>query len=114
MAIADSLELDISKQLSIATSGSGSTQEQPTVSTSGLDTRLVDLKTRFGGLLQWGEQFAIVTPDDHVLQLAWKDVQTVLFMLTVSTPHDTIVKPRKRPQKKTTQTRKIWGNTYIK
>jgi len=51
MAMADSLELDISKQLSIAASGSGSTQWQPTVSTSGLDTRLVDLKTRFRGLL---------------------------------------------------------------
>jgi hypothetical protein len=89
----DSLKLDISKQLSI----SELTHKQHTVSTSGLDTRLMDLKTRFGNLLQWGEQFAIVTPNDSVLQLAWKDAQTVLFMSIISTPSDTIVRPRKRP-----------------
>ena len=42
----DSLELDISRQLS------GSTQGQLTVSTSSLDTRLVELKTRFRNLLE--------------------------------------------------------------
>jgi hypothetical protein len=105
MDMAELLERDILKQLSSSLpsqSTSGSTQEQisvekPTVLTFGLDTRLMDLKTRFGTLLNWGEQFAIVTPDDKVLQLAWKDAQTVLFMLTVSTPQDTIIKPRKRP-----------------
>jgi hypothetical protein len=35
-------------------------------------------------------------------------------MSTVSTPQDTIIKPRKRPQKKTKQIRKIWGDVYVK
>jgi len=35
-------------------------------------------------------------------------------MSTVSTPHDTIIRPRRRPQKKTKQIRKIWGDTPIK
>ena len=38
----------------------------------------------------------------------------MLFMSTVSTPHETIVKPRKQPQKKTKQIHKIWSNTHIK
>ena len=79
-----------------------------------MDMRLVELKTRFGSLLQWGEQFATVTPNDKVLQLAWKDAQTVLFMLTVSTPQETIIKSRKKPHKKTKQIRQIWSDSYIK
>ncbi len=49
-----------------------------------MDMRLVELKTRFGDSLPWEQQFALVTPDDQVLQLAWGDAQTVLFMATVN------------------------------
>ena len=118
------LEKEISEQLStrvLSQPISSSTDPTSTdlaimhpISTSGMDMRLVELKTRFGSLLQWGEQFATVTPDDKVLQLAWKDAQTVLFMSTVSTPQEMIVKPRKKPHKKTKQIRQIWGDSYVK
>jgi hypothetical protein len=66
----------------------------PTTAT-GIDHRLVALKTQYTGCLDWGEVFAIAKED--VLQFTWKDAQVVLFMTTIHDGQRTAIRLRKRP-----------------
>jgi hypothetical protein len=67
-----------------------SDDDTPTTAT-GIDHRLVSLKTQYTGSLDWGEVFAIAK--EHVLQFAWKDAQAVLFIMTIHDGQRTVMRP---------------------
>jgi hypothetical protein len=63
----------------------------------GMNENLTELKTKWSNHIAWGKLFGCLSPDQKVLQLAWKDAQVVLFMTTVVDARTTISRVRKRP-----------------
>lgn len=49
----------------------------------GLEPSLVDLKLDYGNQIPWGELYGTLSPNNEVLEFAWKDQNVVLFMTTV-------------------------------
>src|SRR5271156_5859699 len=48
----------------------------------GMNEKLTELKTKWSNHIAWGKLYGCLSPDQKVLQLAWKDSQIVLFMTT--------------------------------
>src|SRR5271155_196791 len=63
----------------------------------GMNEKLTELKTKWSNHIAWGKLYGCLSPDQKVLQLAWKDSQIVLFMTTVTDARTTISRVRKRP-----------------
>jgi hypothetical protein len=63
----------------------------------GMNENLTELKTKWSNHIAWGKLYGCLSPDQKVLQLAWKDSQVVLFMTTVADARTTISRVRKRP-----------------
>jgi hypothetical protein len=63
----------------------------------GMNENLTELKTKWSNHIPWGKLYGCLSPDQKVLQLAWKDSQIVLFMTTVIDARTTISRVRKRP-----------------
>jgi hypothetical protein len=62
-----------------------------------MNENLTELKTKWSNHIAWGKLYGCLSPDQKVLQLAWKDAQIVLFMTTVVDARTTISRVRKRP-----------------
>ena len=81
----------------------------------GLDPLLSALKLQYNAQIPWGKLY--LASDGEVLQAAWKDQNVVLFMSTVSTGIETILRPRRRPAKTATNaksSREVFGDEPIK
>ncbi len=63
----------------------------------GMSRNLTELKIKWSNHIAWGKLYGCLSPDQKVLQLAWKDSQVVLFMTTVTDARTTISRVRKRP-----------------
>ena len=63
----------------------------------GLDPSLSELKSVFNADIPWGRLYSTTSNDDNVIQFAWKDSQTVLFMSTVTDGKDTQLRMHRRP-----------------
>jgi hypothetical protein len=63
----------------------------------GMNEKLTELKVKWSNHIAWGKLYGCLSPDEKVLQLAWKDSQVVLFMTTVVDARTTISRVRKRP-----------------
>jgi hypothetical protein len=63
----------------------------------GMNEKLTELKIKWSNHIAWGKLYGCLSPDQKVLQLAWKDSQIVLFMTTVVDARTTIPRVRKRP-----------------
>ena len=74
----------------------------------GLADTLVDIKLKWGQQLEWGKLFGCVSSNGEVMQFAWKDNNTVLFMSTVADPKATIVRRRRRPGATSTSAKTSW------
>jgi hypothetical protein len=79
-----------------------------------MDPNIIELKTQYTNCLDWGQQYGTTTSDNKVLQLAWRDAQVVLFMITVDKPEDSIIRPRKRPKNNKPYVKKTWGQDLVK
>ena len=71
----------------------------------GLDRSLSDLKLIHNAQLKWGTLYGVLSEDEEVLELAWKDQNVVLFMTTVDQAGDTIERLRRRPAATATNAR---------
>ena len=71
----------------------------------GLKRSLSDLKLIYNAQLKWVTLFGVLSEDEEVLELAWKDQNVVLFMTTVDRACDTIQRMRRRPAKTSTNAR---------
>ena len=97
---------------------SGSTQQQKALSKEqnrGLDPILSSLKMDHSAQIPWGQLYLVA--EEGVLQAAWKDQNLVLFMSTVSTGMETILRNRRRPARSATNantSRKIFGDLSTK
>ena len=56
----------------------------------GMNEKLIELKTKWSNHIAWGELYGCLSSDQKVLQLAWKDTQIVLFMITLVDTHTTV------------------------
>jgi hypothetical protein len=56
----------------------------------GMNEKLTELKVKWSNHIAWGKLYGCLSPDEKVLQLAWKDSQVVLFMTTVVDARTTI------------------------
>ena len=48
-----------------------------------MNEKLLELKVKWSNYITWGELYGCLSSDEKVLQLAWKDSQIVLFMITL-------------------------------
>ena len=83
----------------------------------GLDRCLSELKLRHSLQIPWGEEYAMVSADGEVFQVAWKDQAIVLFISTVSDSTKRIVRQRRRPAKTATNartSRMVFGDAVVK
>ncbi|EKG09378.1 hypothetical protein MPH_13594 [Macrophomina phaseolina MS6] len=62
-----------------------------------MNEKLTELKIKWSNHIAWGKLYGCLSPDQKILQLAWKDSQIVLFMTTVVDARTTIPRVRKRP-----------------
>ncbi len=65
-----------------------------------MNEKLLELKIKWSNHIAWGELYGCLSSNQKVLQLAWKDTQIVLFMMTLVDAQTTVSRPRKRPNKK--------------
>jgi len=63
----------------------------------GMNEKLTELKIKWSNHIAWGKLYGCLSPDQKVLQLAWKDAQIVLFMTTVVDARTAVPRVRKRP-----------------
>jgi Transposase IS4 len=80
----------------------------------GMNAKLTELKIKWSNHIAWGKLYGCLSPDQKVLQLAWKDSQVVLFMTTVSDAQTTISRVRKRPNGKDKWVREEFGDQPFK
>jgi hypothetical protein len=64
-----------------------------------MNEKLTELKIKWSNHIAWGKLYGCLSPDQEVLQLAWKDSQIVLFMTTVVDASTTVPRVRKRPNR---------------
>ena len=65
-----------------------------------MNEKLIELKIKWSNHIAWGELYGSLSSNQKVLQLAWKDTQIILFMITLVDAHTTVSQLRKRPNKK--------------
>ncbi len=65
-----------------------------------MNEKLLELKIKWSNHITWGELYGCLSSDQKVLQLAWKDTQIILFMMTLINAQMTVSQLRKRPNKK--------------
>ncbi|KAF6823512.1 hypothetical protein CPLU01_11372 [Colletotrichum plurivorum] len=65
----------------------------------GIDQLLVDENADEGTGIPWGQIHCIPTKDGKVNQLSWKDNALVLFLTTVYSHTDEVIRNRRRPNK---------------
>lgn len=63
----------------------------------GLNPILTDLKLNYNSALLWGALYEYLIATEEVLQLAWKDQNVVLFMITVNMSFEKVMRKRKKP-----------------
>jgi hypothetical protein len=80
----------------------------------GMNEKLTELKTRWSNHIAWGELYGCLSPDQKVLQLAWKDTQIVLFMTTLVDAQTTVLRERKRPNKQDKWIKQAFGDQPCK
>ena len=84
----------------------------------GFSSSLLGLKNEFDAQIPWGTLYSDITPDySDVLQVAWKDQSTVLFMSTFHDGQGQITRRRKRPAATATNaktSRAVFGNEPTK
>ena len=83
----------------------------------GIDRCLSELKLRHTLQIPWGAEYAVVSEDGEVFQVAWKDQAMVLFMSTISNGTKRIVRQRRRPTRTATNARTsriVFGNAVVK
>jgi hypothetical protein len=80
----------------------------------GMNEKLLELKIKWSNHIAWGELYGCLSPDQKVLQLAWKDTQIVLFMTTLVDAQMTISRVRKRPNKKDKWIKQAFGDQPFK
>jgi hypothetical protein len=81
---------------------------------SGMSETLTQLKTKWSNHIAWGRLYGCLSPDQKVLQLAWKDAQIILFMTTLTEARTTVSRVRKKPNKKDRWIREALGNQSFK
>ena len=65
----------------------------------GMSETLTELKTKWSNQIAWGKLYGCLSPDQKVLQLAWKNAQIILFMTTLTEARPTVSRARKKPNK---------------
>ena len=65
-----------------------------------MNKKLIELKTKWSNYITWGELHGCLSSNQKVLQLAWKDAQIILFMITLIDASTTVSRLKKRPNKK--------------
>ena len=96
----------------------GSDQQQkilPKEQNRGLHPLLTAIKLEYGIQLEWGTLYLI--SDEDVLQAAWKDQNIVLFMSTIFTGRETVIRNQRRPAKTATNaktSREVFGDQSTK
>ena len=81
----------------------------------GLNPLLSLLKLDYNAQIPWGQLY--LASDGEVLQAAWKDQNVVLFMSTVPTGMESILRNRRRPAKSATNSRtsrEVFGDSSTK
>ena len=81
----------------------------------GLNPLLSSLKLDHNAQIPWGQLYLV--SDGEVLQAAWKDQNVVLFMSTVSTGIESVLRNRRRPAKSATNSRtsrEVFGDSPTK
>ena len=48
-----------------------------------MNEKLLELKIKWSNYITWGELYGCLSSNQKVLQLAWKDTQIILFMMTL-------------------------------
>ena len=79
-----------------------------------MNEKLTELKIKWSNHIAWGKLYGCLSPDQKVLQLAWKDSQIVLFMTTVTDARTTISRVRKRPNGGDKWTKAEFGDQAFK
>ena len=80
----------------------------------GMNEKLIELKTKWSNHIAWGKLYGCLSPDQKVLQLAWKDSQVVLFMTTIVEARTTVSRVRKRPNTKDKWIKEEFGDQPFK
>ena len=83
----------------------------------GLDRTLSDLKLKYGGQLAWGQLYRKLSKDGKVIELAWKDQNVILFIITVATGKESELVRRRRPAMTATNartSRAVFGDEVTK
>jgi transposase IS4-like protein len=88
--------------------------EDPKTFANGLHPALATLKKSFNNALEWGRFFGVTTGEGKVLQFAWRDASIVLFMSTINSPEQTVVRLRKRPSGASKQVKDVFGGEVLK
>ncbi len=65
-----------------------------------MNEKLLKLKIKWLNHIAWGELYGYLLSNQKVLQLTWKDMQIVLFIMTLVNAQMTVSRVRKRPNKK--------------
>ena len=55
-----------------------------------MNEKLIELKIKWSNHITWGQLYGCLSSNRKVLQLAWKDTQIVLFMITLVDAHTTV------------------------
>ena len=83
----------------------------------GLNPSLTELRSTWNAVLEWGTLYSKLSEDGEVMEFAWKDQNVVLFMTTIHTGKETVIKSRRRPAETSTNaktSRAPFGDQAVK
>ena len=83
----------------------------------GMDRCLSEIKIRYTVQVLQGTEYAMVSKDNEVFQVAWKDQAMVLFMSTVMDSSKQVIRQRRRPTQTSTNartSRMVFGDAVVK
>ena len=69
---------------------------------TGLSQKLVRLRKQYNNAIPWGTLYSELSADTQSIQFAWKDQNVVLFMSTIYSGDEEIVRTRRKPGKAAT------------
>jgi hypothetical protein len=81
-----------------------------------MEKEILDIKLKHNNKLKWGTLYGMTSKKQHyrVIQFAWKDSTTVLFMSTVHNGELQVLRMRKRPKNASKAIQATWENSFEK
>jgi hypothetical protein len=87
---------------------------KPKEAANGMHPDLLSLKRSYNNTLEWGRYFAVTADDGNLLQFAWRDGSIVLFMSTINSASQEVIRLRKRPHSATAPVKAAFGDKVLK